>query len=273
MIYVCTQGGIGNQLFQIAYAIKLAKIFGQEIKLVGNHLNPRGGDRRLRGVEYLGFNFAKKEIFLPKFKVVRSPYVKYLCHGLNYVDDFTPASHIRSGRDLFLDGYFQRPGEIEAVRSDILKVLQAKLAELEIAPKSSNHVAIHIRRGDYVANEAASKTHGFLGLKYYLDAIQIMKENVEQPVFDIYTDDSAWVRANIFPVISANIVSERIANANLEFLSMLRYQNFIIANSTFSWWAPWLNGCDGNPLVVCPQNWYGNGDLSDLNNLESWIRI
>ena len=274
MIYLCTQGGLGNQLFQVAYALKLSKVHGQQIKLVNDHLNPRrGGDTRERVLEYLGFSFPKIDISLPKSKMVRSFYVKHWCSKLYYVDDDTPAPQIQGDYDLILDGFFQWPAEIEEVKNDVVKVLRAKLEALEIPQKSANHVAIHIRRGDYITDKAASESHGFLGLEYYLDAIKILRENIEQPTFDIYTDDSEWVRDNILPIVPVNIVSERIADANLEFLSMFSYKNFIIANSTFSWWAPWLNCFDEKPLVVCPKNWYGNGSFSMLNNEESWFCV
>ena len=199
--------------------------------------------------------------------------MKYFCKKLYYVDDNNPAPQLQSHNNFFLDGFFQWPSEIMEVKDELITVLRAKLELLDIHQKSANHVAIHIRRGDYVNNKEASESHGFLGLEYYLNAIKIMKDNIEHPIFDIYTDDSKWVRDNILPIFAVNIVSERIADANLEFLSMFSYHNFIIANSTFSWWAPWLNCLDKKLLVVCPKNWYGNGNFSMLNNEENWLYI
>lgn len=135
---------------------------------------------------------------------------------------------------------------------------------------TSNRVAIHIRRGDYISNSAAAKSHGFVGLKYYLDAIKIITSNIKEPIYDIYTDDINWVRENIVPIIPANIKSKEGLDSNIEFLNLMGYQNFIIANSSFSWWAPWLNCYKDNSMVICPKNWYANKKECNLNKISGW---
>ena len=53
---------------------------------------------------------------------------------------------------------------------------------------------------------------------------------------------------------------------------MLSCSNFILANSSFSWWAAYLSN-NVNKLVVAPAKWFNvNIDTSDLIPKE-WIRI
>ena len=270
MIYLCTQGGIGNQLFQIAYAIKLSKLYKKKIYLLKKHLNPRGGDKRARSIENLGFDFPYSYKFLPNSKLIRSFYVKYLSLGTTYIDDKTKGFQFNSNNDFIIDGFFQNPIELEEVKDDIRNVIKAKLSELKIDKMPSNRVAIHIRRGDYISNLAAAKSHGFVGLQYYLNAIEITASNIKEPIYDIYTDDIKWVNDNIVPIIPANIKSKEGFDSNLEFLNLMGYQNFIIANSSFSWWAPWLNCYKDNCIVICPKNWYANKKECNLNKIAEW---
>lgn len=58
----------------------------------------------------------------------------------------------------------------------------------------------------------------------------------------------------------------------LDFYLMSKMKNNIIANSSFSWWATWLNeNCDKR--VIAPKNWFGpkNQNLSTIDLIpNSW---
>jgi hypothetical protein len=50
-------------------------------------------------------------------------------------------------------------------------------------------------------------------------------------------------------------------------------QHFIMANSTFSWWASWLARGYADKVVICPEKWFTapQFNIKDLYP-DSWIR-
>ena len=273
MIFLCTQGGIGNQLFQIAYALKLSKEYKKKIYLLNDHINPIGGDERSRELEFLGFNIEEKNLFLPKYKWFRSKYIKYFKPSIAYIDDSNYKNNFLNDKYLLLDGFFQDPQELENIRNYLKKIIQDKAKDHNFRIKDRRTVAVHIRRGDYVSNRHASNSLGFVGLDYYLSSIDLIKQKINDPKIEIFTDDVKWVKKNLNHIGPFNIISERNMGSNKEFLYFFSYQNFIIANSSFSWWAPWLNYSNIDGLVICPKLWFSNKQKSKLNMIESWTKI
>ena len=54
----------------------------------------------------------------------------------------------------------------------------------------------------------------------------------------------------------------------MKFMSLCK--DFIIPNSSFAWWAAWMN--DDNPVVITPKKWF-QADHVNTNDLRptSWI--
>ena len=100
---------------------------------------------------------------------------------------------------------------------------------------------IHIRGGDYkIAG------HLLLPIKYYLDAIDIIKVRFPELSFVIITDDVNFSKS-YFPdidVISSDVVTD--------FKSLYFSKYLIIANSSFSWWSSWLSD---KVITIAPSNW------------------
>ena len=62
-----------------------------------------------------------------------------------------------------------------------------------------------------------------------------------------------------------------------ELYIMGKCDHFIIANSTFSWWAAWLSTTQNeeNKIVIAPDTWFGYSGPQDYQDIycESWIKI
>ena len=145
-------------------------------------------------------------------------------------------------------------------------------------------VALHIRRGDNVPSSLVtqSKTKGVFRPdkeKYHpLLSNTYIQESMAQfndVVFLVFSDtkkDIDWCRENI---AAENIEFSEGHPDIIDFALQRNCDHNIIANSSFSWWAAWLNN-NSNKKIIAPSRWFGEAydhfDLSDLYPKE-WIVI
>jgi len=114
--------------------------------------------------------------------------------------------------------------------------------------EACNSVSIHVRRGDYVGTK-----YDILTMDYYRNAVEYIKNEVRNPVFYVFSEDANYINEafdwldNKF-VISNN--SGRNSYKDMQLMSLCKYN--IIANSTFSEWAAYLNRYD-DKIVVYPE--------------------
>lgn len=286
MIIVKIYGGMANQLFQYAagYALSLKK--DVPLKLDLSYFREENTDTK-RVFELnkfpIDYHLASQEEIDQIFKFRK---LDYLCNK------FLPVSHKRFygekspgfyknffelGDNVYLRGYFQSEKYFMDCKQEIVdqfsfKVemtnhLQASLEKI----KESVTISLHVRLGDYLAPSANSIMEPF-DLAYYKRAIDYMQMQFNKPKFLVFSDqiDSAKtlldIDADLFFVDAA--LSK---NAYEDFYLMQRCQHHIITNSTFSWWAAYLNQ-QRHKKVVAPQKWYKKhfGDATDLYP-ENWV--
>jgi len=145
-------------------------------------------------------------------------------------------------------------------------------------------VALHNRRGDNVPSSSViqSKTKGVFRPdkeKYHpLLSNTYMQESMAQfndVVFLVFSDteeDIGWCKENMK---AENIVFSEDHPDFIDFALQSNCDHNIIANSSFSWWAAWLNN-NSNKKIIAPSKWFGEAynhfNLSDLYPKE-WIVI
>lgn len=118
-----------------------------------------------------------------------------------------------------------------------------------------NAVCVHIRRGDYVSN---SKNAALVVCdeSYYQRAMKYIAEKVENPIFYVFSDNNdeiAWIKANYH--FNYNVRYVMLNNSDYEELRLMYHcRHFIIANSTFSWWGAYLSE-NQDKLVIAPKVW------------------
>ncbi len=130
-------------------------------------------------------------------------------------------------------------------------------------------MSIHIRRGDFLNNER----HNTDKNSYYKEAIELIENKVENPVFFVFSDDMDWVKTNLNAKHETNFIDFNDALTNFEDMKLMSAcKHNIIANSSFSWWAAWLNRNE-NKIVIAPKKWLN--DDSNTNDIipETWIKI
>lgn len=183
-------------------------------------------------------------------------------------------------KDIILDGYFCNVNYFlhikETLQQDFalctpLSKTNETIKEEILQTKDS--CFIHIRRGDYLA--AHNWMFVKLGKTYYQEAIKLICKNIKNPTFFIFSNDIQWCKNYLLNLLDYDLIKNKIfrfvdnnseGNASEELELMRSCQNGIIANSTFSWWAAFLQN---NPTktIVIPNKWLYSEDIDSTNKL------
>lgn len=120
-------------------------------------------------------------------------------------------------------------------------------------------VGLHIRRKDYLTNS----NHCALDLEYYKKALKKFPEDV--PVI-IFSDEPQWCMEQELFSDERFMVSES-ENGYVDMCLMSMCSDFIIANSSFSWWAAWLGN---RGKVIAPKKWFPDDKNTNDLYCETW---
>ena len=154
-------------------------------------------------------------------------------------------------------GYFQNWNLVEKTfdlfRYELDKALEnISLIDLDQID-FKNVVVIHIRRGDYLN---PSNSFGILTPEYYLKALELIP-GYENKSKIIVTDDPIHIK-DIESKLNPNLIlgpDQLSAWQTLKLISMSKY--FILANSTLSWWGAYLaKSYDSNAVCIVPSPWF-----------------
>lgn len=282
-------GGLGNQMFQYAQL--------RYISLKNN----ADGIIDLKGITNKNHNvFGLNHCNIPKEIEIKDNYhsfkgfVNYILYGLSWIifknkkfyKDIQPILNsygiycVPSGyiklNDIVCDsnymvGYF---ASIDYVKEydDIIKEelqitdkLEGKNKELLDEINNNNSVCIHIRRGDYIGSFFEVCTP-----KYYYKAIEEMKKKVKNAKFYVFSDDIKWVKENMTFDKGTTLIDWK--NNQYEDLKLMSScKNFIMSNSTFSYWAQYLSS-NTDKVVIAPSKWFNNSEETEIYE-KSWIKI
>lgn len=182
-----------------------------------------------------------------------------------------------AGKHISISGYFQHypaigdqtPAVCWSLRPDSVKRQQAFSyyqdqiigGELNISRYFDSHtslVAVHVRRGDYITT-SSQELHGALTRDYYVDAWQLVlsRAKLADPLIKlvvvIFSQKSSkrWCEENLadaFPGAAAvkfvdPFPAGTAEHGGMDLIALSLADYFILANSTFSWWAHFLAGC------------------------------
>jgi hypothetical protein len=130
---------------------------------------------------------------------------------------------------------------------------------------SNNIAAINVRRGDYLTQP---RHHPVVTLDYIEEARKLLPQH---DYLMVLSDDFEWCKNNIK---GNNIIfpSNYVDQDAMWLLSMC--DDFIISNSTFSWWGAFLSRTK-NKVVISPSTWFGPDIHEDPSDVwcEGWIKV
>ena len=173
-----------------------------------------------------------------------------------------------------LQGYFQTEKYFKhiehQIRSEFTFVDDILEPCKEMIRSIDNPIALHIRRGDYIIN---SENHFNLPIIYYESALKHFDDNRNVIVF---SDDSKWCHEQSLFSDDRFIISDNDDN-RVDLCLMSLCNDFIIANSTYSWWGAWLSS-NKNKKVIAPVQWFGKTGYTKDHNTQDlipnkWTRI
>jgi hypothetical protein len=237
-------GGLGNQLFQYATGRSLCIKNNIPVLLfdTGNYEQESLGRKFTLGhlcVKGKAINSVHvKNLFRKNTKLNKIASSLFLAKQLEEQDFVLQDIDKRSGILTNLVGYWQSAHYFNDIRPQLLKELQPK--QIPAYPawlQQGITVAVHVRRTDYLQE----KRYGFVGLSYYKTAMARMQELLSDPLFVFFSDDMKWCRENF---AGSRYIFFEEANWSEDYLQlhlMSRCSHQVIANSSFSWWAAWLN--------------------------------
>lgn len=256
MISSHLQGGLGNQMFQIAAAHALALRNGTEscFDLAGCYTPLQGNP----STKY-------KNNILSKITQANITYHRDVYYEPNFCYNELP-----NKKSLIISGYFQSEKYFNDYKKEIID-----LFDLSPSPNVSDYLfgfvnmkypttAVHVRRGDYLKNP---DFHPVCSVEYYKKAMNdIGKSN-----FIFVSDDMEWVKENFK---DANIWYSNFTDEISDFKLMSLCDNNIISNSSFSWWAAYLNKNESKK-VIAPKKWFGPKGPQDTQDIipSEWVII
>ena len=174
----------------------------------------------------------------------------------------------------YLTGYWQSEKYFKSIE-ELLR-MDFRIKESHISPKvkelgaklseTSSSVSIHIRRTDYAVHP-----NYFLPLHYYQCAVKYMQNRVPTPSFFVFSDDPDWAEQHFDIPTPFQVIRGHSGIEDMYLMSQCRHN--ITANSSFSWWAAWLNRYR-DKIVIAPQKYLYDAslDVKDMDLMpKEWV--
>jgi hypothetical protein len=226
MITVHLQGGLGNQLFQLAFLEWMSKKTGKDVYI--------------NSLESPTTVHSKEQYFNTIFKNWRGLYKIFDSVSIHEHPKFLKHTWNIPTLNTKYIGYFQKYEYTDEIRDVFIAKLLFDESILEKYPKISEKTAIHIRGGDYVGNSF----HEQPLKKYYNKCMQLCGGE-----FVVFTNDINYAHSMI---PNCEIINESEVNS---LYLMSKAKAVICANSSFSWWGAYLN--PSRPIFM-PSKWFND---------------
>jgi len=292
MITIRLKGGMGNQMFQYALGIQLSTLLQTNLQLDLSSLLDRskGPDFVYRNYDLdifkLRTNFVTSPDLLAKMASFKSARLtrwmrKKAEKGKILVKEkhfhFQPEIIAAPQNDAIYEGWFQSPLYFNKVQKQVKTAFTFEDAILPASKEifdninNSNAVCLNVRRTDFLKVDTLNATNQ----AYFDRAAKRMGEQVDQPVFFIFSDDMEWCREHIKPGFPTHYIGHEHKGRKFgNYLQLMKAcQHFIIPNSSFAWWAVYLNEHD-KKQVIAPKNWFTDDSIHTEDLIpDGWIRI
>ncbi|MCD7726110.1 MAG: alpha-1,2-fucosyltransferase [Clostridiales bacterium] len=296
MVIIQLAGGLGNQMFQYALYLQL-KSLGKEVKIDETSgfmqdkqrtpaLAPFGVTyekasqeeiqrmldasplwrhrirRKLRGREKKSY-FEEDKLFQPEIFTWDDIYLEGYWQTEKYFASV--AKQVREAYDPDrLLAYLENRENTRGVRTAAYaEGLEKYLREIE----DGQSVGVHLRGGDYLTPDNQALFGNICTGSYYRQAMERLRGQYPDCSFYLFTNDKAWAGSIDGGALAQALrlveLPEDELGAYGEFVLMSRCKHNILANSSFSWWASYLNR-NPDKKVYAPGRWLNGWDCRDF---------
>lgn len=304
MIYVSFEGGLGNQLFQYAMGRYMEEKFGEQVYIDTSKYEYEAAEFRNYELNDFNISKSWLVAKPNKSRLARFGFGYYIYLAVTWLYlKINKNRKKRDGKLYFPNAYqwitnhlgFYRiyfnenphlynswtkkkivrgmwfcPDIVRELGDTLKNELTVKTPLSEVNQKTLNQinstesVAVHIRRGDFVK----------LGLvvcdiPYYKRCMEKMCKLVKNPTFFVFSDDIEWAKENLKDTDFNIVFVDNNNDATDDMRLVYTCKHFIMSNSTFSWWGAYL-GRNENKKVICPEIW-AKGSKPSLLILDDWI--
>jgi hypothetical protein len=291
MIITKIMGGLGNQMFQYAVGRSLALKNTTDLKLDISHYSqqPEDSPEVTRSFDLDIFNIqasiasgdevmrlagrSRSDVVNKVLRKILGPRSSHFVERTYLYDPDV----LKLPDNTYLDGYFQTEKYFcdieEIIRTDFTFKDEMSLNAMKLAGQidASNSVCVHVRRTDFLTNSA----FGGQDVDYFERGETIISSRISEPKYFVFSDDIEWCQDNLSFQSEAIFVADDFGPRKFrdDLRLMVRCKNYIISNSSFAWWAVWLNRIR-DKIVIAPTTWVHHPDYPSDDLLpHSWLRV
>lgn len=300
-VCVTIKGGLGNQLYQLAYADFLRRTYGYHCCIVNDWGIEKADilekDRAVRSLFtdiikhcqflYISPEYSKRWLVYSRvrpriryFEEEESKLAEYLSNEKSVFPSFPPLvwkPKLSLPFAYRISGYFQsyKYASLE-FRNKIRVFLEGivslpKILESIASELTERSVAIHFRRGDFLKRPEIYKV---FGAEHYLRGLDLLSKNKDIDKVYVFSDDFDAIESDL-EVISQQYDLVRVEGGTVyEDLYLLsRFKRYVLAGSTFSWWGAFCSQYADNIEVVVPRYPLKKSTSEDTFFPPNWIQL
>ena len=280
-VVVVLQGGLGNQLFQYSFGKFLEKKF--KFKIIFDNRYFTTVDKNLKWQEKFRLNFfninTKKftnntsKIHFKYFARFRHLFGKI--YFLNFFKfflrikcnkifiDLSPTNYDFYIKNLTINSIYIGHWETKYFADKISYQIKKDLTQNKknygklnkyIKKINSKIVMVHFSDTSHWTD------YEKIDDNFYRNGIKIIKKKLKNNIhFHIFSKNYSYAKKMAKKIFDNNdnllFMSKENLKDHEEFYLMRQYENFIVPNSTFSWWAAYLSE-KKSKLIIIPKKWY-----------------
>ena len=268
-LIVRMQGGLGNQLFQVAFAHHVARRTGRRVIMDVSCLE-RTTVNQPRSLEV---SSKHSEIPFVALRPVRFRPADRLVKRLQVVERDPTDQVLTRVRPYTTQviGYFQTAATVEAEAGRMTRVVRAHLPTVaSVEP----FVAVHVRLGDFLAVRSTREFHQACDPSWLLERGRQLLGEVGASQLRVFTDDVTNFE-RLTGGTPRDVVVDDSTSSWVAISRMSHAEALVMSNSTMSWWAAFTaRHVHGRDIpVVCPTPWFAKASVFDERiALAGWTR-